>query len=191
MRKIKLQMQLSLDGFVSGPNGEMDWMAWDWDDEIKKYVTELTDSADTLLMGRILYQGMSMHWPAIAAKAKSEKGDIEFADRMNSTPKIVFSKTLEKADWTNTSLLSGNIEEEIYRLKQQSGKDLLLYGGAGLVSSFVKSGLIDEYHLFINPAAIGNGKSIFKKVENKVKLKLVKSQSFPCGIALLCYEPVK
>ena len=189
MRKVKLQMQLSLDGFVSGPNGEMDWMEWNWDDEIKNYVTELTDSADTLLMGKVLYQGMSTHWPAIAAKADSEKGDIEFADKMNNTPKIVFSKSLGKADWSHTALLDGEIETEIARLKQSPGMDLLIYGGADLVSSFVRSDLIDEYHLFINPAAIGNGKSIFKKRENRLKLKLLKARSFPCGIVVLCYQP--
>lgn len=117
MRKVKLQMQLSLDGFVSGPNGEMDWMVWDWDDEIKNYVTELTDSADTLLMGRVLYQGMSMHWPAVAAKPESQKEEIEFAYKMNNKPKIVFSKTLEKAAWTHTTLINGNIDEEMTRLK--------------------------------------------------------------------------
>ena len=188
MRKVKLQMQLSLDGFVSGPNGEMDWMVWNWDDVLKKYVGDLTNSADIFMAGRVTGQGMAVYWPTVASNPESKEEDLWMADKLNNSPKIVFSKTVSSIDWANTSIAS-DIVKEISRLKQESGKDLLLYGGAGIVSSFIKQNLIDEYHLFVNPVAIGNGKPIFKNLEDKLKLNLVKTTTSSVGIVVFCYRP--
>jgi len=187
MRKLKLQMQLSVDGFVAGPNGEMDWMTWNWDDKIKDYVNALTDSIDCILLGGHMPGGFIPYWESVAANA--EDPQYEFGKKMVDTPKVVFTKTIEKSTWNNTVLAKGDITEEVNRLKAQSGKDIITYGGAGLASSLIKFNLIDEYHLFINPAIIGNGMAIFKEVSQKLNLKLVKAVPFECGIVVLCYRP--
>ena len=181
MRKLKLQVQMTVDGYIAGMNGEMDWTAQDWDDKLKKYVGEITEPIDCIILGRKLAQGFIPYW---ASHPEQEGADI-----FNSTKKVVFSKTLEKSEWDNTVLATGDLVEEIAKLKMQDGKDIIAYGGATFVSALIKHGLIDEFHLFINPTAIGNGISIFKELESKQNLVLIKSLSFDCGIVVLHYEP--
>ena len=188
MRKLKLQVQISVDGYVAGPNGEMDWMTWDWDDKIKDYVKELTDSVDNILLGRKMTDGFVTHWTDLLTKP--DDPGYSFAKKMVNTPKVVFTKTLKKSEWKNTVIATGRLEDEINKLKEQPGKGIIVYGGAGFVSSLIKAGLIDEYHLFVNPAAIGKGLSIFGAIENRLMLKLVKSIKFGCGIVLNHYEPL-
>jgi dihydrofolate reductase len=178
---------MTVDGFISGPDGEMDWMVWDWDDKLKEYVTELTEPVDCILLGRKLAQGFIPQWAAVAANAvdPENKAGKKFTD----TPKVVFSKTLVKSLWDNTVLAKGDLVDEITKLKKQAGKDIIAYGGATFVSSLINQRLIDEFHLFINPVAIGNGMPIFRELDSKQELKLVKSTSFACGIVVLHYEP--
>ena len=190
MRKLKLQMQVSVDGYVAGPNGEMDWMVWDWDDELKNYVKEITAPVDCILLGRVLAEGFIPHWAAAATSADPKENN-DFAQIMHNTHKVVFSKTLKQSKWNNTDLASGKIEEEVDKLKNNSGKDLITYGGAGLASSLIKLGLIDEYHVFVNPAVLGTGMPIWKEVQNQAKLKLIKTSTSKTGIVVLCYEPVR
>ena len=193
MRKLKLQMQLSIEGFVAGPNGEMDWMTWNWDDEIKNYVNDLTDSIDCILLGGHMPAGFIPYWESVVADKENPQnrgiGEYEFGKKMVNTPKVVFTKTIEKSIWNNTVLAKGDITEEVNRLKAQNGKDIIAYGGANFVSNLIKYNLIDEYHLFINPTAIGNGMTIFKEISQKLNLKLMKANPFDCGIVVLCYEP--
>ena len=181
MRKLKLQVQMTVDGYIAGINGEMDWTARNWDDELKKYVGRITEPVDCIILGRKLAQGFIPHW----ASHPEEEG----ADKFNNTKKVVFTKMLEKSEWDNTVLAKGDLGEEITKLKKQDGNDIIAYGGATFVSALIKHGLIDEFHLFINPTAIGNGMSIFKELDNKQNLVLVKSTSFDCGIVVLNYEP--
>jgi dihydrofolate reductase len=180
MRKLKLQVQISVDGYVAGTNGEMDWMVWDWDDELKNYVKQLTEPVDCIVLGRKLAQGFIPHW---AANPKEEG-----AEKINNSKKVVFTKTLEKSEWDNTILAKGNLVDEITELKNQNGKDIIAYGGATFVSALIKHGMIDEFNLFINPTAIGNGMTIFQELESKQNLTLVKSTSFDCGIVILSYK---
>lgn len=189
MRKIKLQMQVSVDGFVCGPNGEMDWTAWNWDDELKNYVKALMTPADSFIIGRVLYQGMSIYWPAAETNPETSNEDRAAAREFNSMPKHVFSKTLTSADWNNAIIESGDLVETINTLKNQEGRDIMLYGGVSLVSAFIQNNLIDEYHLFVNPTAIGKGRSIFGNLTDKFGLQLIKSQAFSCGIVVLHYAP--
>ena len=184
MRKLKLQTQMSVDGYMAGPNGEMDFAAGDWDNELIKYVTELTEPIDCIVLGRKLAQGFIPHWAAVAADPAHPEhtAGIKFTD----THKVVFTKTLEKTEWDNTVLAKGDIVDEITKLKKQDGSDIIVYGGATFVSSLIKHGLIDELHLFINPAAIGSGLSIFDGRQN---LRLAKASPFDCGIVVLKYEP--
>lgn len=183
MRKLKLQVQMTVDGYITGPNGEMDWVVWNWDDPLKQYVGNLTAPVDCIVLGRKLAEGFIPHW--------ASHPELEGAEKFNTTAKVIFTKTLEKSEWANTVLAKGDLVEEITRLKQQDGNDIIAYGGATFVSSLIKHGLIDEYHLFINPAAIGNGLSIFKELDGKQKLALVKSTAFYCGIVVLHYELIR
>ncbi|CAL1518533.1 dihydrofolate reductase family protein [Chitinophaga sp. MM2321] len=181
MRKLKLQVQMSIEGYIAGPNGEMDWLVWNWDDKLKDYVTAITDPVDCIVLGRKLAQGFIPHWASIPEQ--------EGADKMNSSKKVVFTKTLDKSEWDNTVLAKGDLTDEITRLKKQDGKDIIAYGGATFVSALIQQGLIDEYHLFINPTAIGSGMAIFNKLDSKQNLTLVKATTFDCGIVVLHYEP--
>jgi dihydrofolate reductase len=181
MRKLKLQVQMSVDGFIAGPNGEMDWTNGDWDTGLKHYVGEITKSIGCIVLGRKLAQGFIPYW----ASHPQEEG----AGVFNSTRKVVFTKTLERSEWENTSLATGDLVDEITGLKQQDGKDMIAYGGATFVSALIRSGLIDEYHLFINPTAIGIGMPIFHQLDRYQDLRLVKSTAFDCGIVVLHYEP--
>lgn len=187
MRKLKMQMQLSLDGFAARPDGALDWITWDMDDKIKNYINELTDSVDTILMGRKMTEGFISYWSDVLAKPDSPEYD--FAKKMIDIPKVVFTKTLDSGNWINTRLAKGDISKEVDRLKKQKGKGIIAYGGASFMSSLVKNNLIDEYHLFINPTAIGKGMQIFNAVDNRLNLKLVKSSAFGCGIVVNKYEP--
>ena len=174
---------MTIDGYIAGPNGEMDWMIFNWDDELKKYVTELNESVDCIVLGRKLAQGFIPHWAA--------HPEAEGADKINNVTKVVFTKTLDKSVWDNTTLAKGELVAEITQLKSQPGKDIITYGGGAFVSALIQHRLIDEFHLFINPAAIGNGMTIFKALENKQNMKLVQSKSFDCGIVVLHYAPAR
>jgi len=189
MRKLKLQVQLSVDGYVAGPNGEMDWMTWNMDDKLLQYITSITDSSDTILLGRKMTDGFVTYWTNVLKTPESP--EYVFAKKMVDTKKVVFSRTLEKSTWANTVLAKGNLADEVVKLKQQAGKDIVVYGGAGFVSSLIKEGLIDEYHLFVNPAAIGNGMTIFKSLDKYQKLTLLSSTQYDCGITVLRYKPIK
>ena len=180
-------MQFSVDGFVAGPKEEMDWMVWNWDEELKKYVSDLTLSSDTCLVGRVLYHGMGAHWRAVP------EGDenYPYAQLLNNFRKVVFSKGNPALDWDNSELAKGDLAGEVARVKALPGKDIITYGGAGFAAELVKQNLIDEYHIFINPAAIGRGLSIWKNLEGRMNLELVESRSFACGIVVLFYRPKK
>ena len=186
MRKLKLQMQITIDGFVAGSSDEMDWVVFDWDDDLKNYVDEITKPVDCIILGRKLAQGFIPSWTSRIADPETADA---FANKMVNTPKIVFSKTLENIQWQNTQLVKGNSVQEINQLKRQPGKDIIVYGGGSFVSFLIMEGLIDEYNLFVNPVALGKGMTIFKDLEDKLNLTLVKSKPFDCGIVLLCYEP--
>jgi dihydrofolate reductase len=187
MRKLKLQVQMSVDGYMAGPNGEMDFMEWNWDDELKQYVTDITEPVDCIILGRKLAEGFIPHWAAVAANP--DHPEFTAGKKFTDTPKVVFTKTLDKPEWDNTILAKGNLVDEITKLKKQDGNDIIAYGGAAFVSALIKQELIDEFYLFINPTAIGNGMTIFKELDSKQNLTLVKSTSFDCGIVVLNYKP--
>ncbi len=187
MRKLKLQVQISVDGYIAGPNGEMDFMVWDWDDALKQYVGALTEPVDLIVLGRKLAEGFIPHWAAVAANPKGP--EVAAGRKFTDTPKIVFSRTLQQSAWDNTVLARGELADEITALKRREGGDIIAYGGATFVSALIRHGLIDEYHLLVNPTAIGRGKRIFDTIEGNLQLSLVRSISFDCGIVVLNYEP--
>lgn len=185
MRTLKLQMQTTIDGFVAGPAGEMDWMTFDWSQDLNEYVTAITDPVDTILLGRKLAAGFIPTWTKLLETP--EAPESAGADKMVNTPKVVFTKTMSRSPWANTELATGDIVEEVNRLKQQDGGDLIVYGGGGFVSSLIRHGLIDELHLLVNPVAIGKGMPIFGEVDGHERLNQAQAQTFDCGIVLLKY----
>ena len=183
MRKLKLQMQLSADGFACGPNGELDWLTCPWDEKLEAYAQALTDSFDTILLGKNLASGFIPHWTGVLDTPESP--DFTAAKTFVETPKIVFTKTLAESAWANTELAKGELIAEVNRLKNLPGKDIIVYGGATFVRSLVEARLIDELHLFVNPTAIGEGLRIFS---GKTPMKLVASTPFECGIVVKQYQ---
>lgn len=186
MRKLHLQMQMSIDGFVStGPNDEQKWVTWAWA-EIKQYVLDLAASADTEILGRKLAIDYIPYW--LDTFAKPEDPMYEVAKIKATQKKVVFTKTLETSEWENTELAKGNLVEEVNKLKIQGGKDIVVYGGTSFVSALLKEGLIDEFHLFVNPIALGKGESVFGELEVWQPLRLKKAITYGSGLVLLNYE---
>ena len=181
MRKLIMWNMVTLDGFFEGPKSwEIDWHEYVWGEELEQFSIEQSKSADMLLFGRVTYQGMVDYWA-------SQKGEI--ADFMNNIPKVVFSRTLEKAEWNNTRLVRENAAEEITKLKQQSGKDLFIFGSANLSSTLMQHGLIDEYRLGINPIILGDGNPLFKAMPHRMKMELVEARPLKSGCVILRYQP--
>lgn len=185
MRKVIVSNYITIDGFFAGPNGELDWFIWD--DEMAKFSIDQLKTVDTILLGRVTYQLFADYWPTPAAY----KENPIIAPMMNDLPKIAFSKTLNKAEWNNSSLVKGDIAEEISRLKQQPGKDMVIFGSGTIVSAFAKLGLIDLYRLIVNPVVLGKGKPLFKNMDNKLRLKLLNAKAQSSGNVILEYEPTK
>ncbi len=186
MRKLKLQVHMSLDGYITGPNNEQDWMVFFGDEKLKEYEFGLLESVDTILLGRKMTNEFISYWTEVLNKPNDSW--YTFAKKLIETPKIVFTKTLTKSEWPNTEIATGDLNEEITKLKDQDGGgDIIVYGGASFDSSLIKENLIDEYYLFINPVAIGNGKTIFRDLKEIRKLSLIESIAFDSGIVLLHY----
>jgi dihydrofolate reductase len=185
LRKVKLQMQMTINGYVGGPNGENDWMTWNPDTEFIEFLDYLLDTSDTLLLGRKLADGFIEYWENAADKNPAPP----FAKKIAAIRKVVFTKTLDKSNWDNTTLAKGNLADEIASLKKQIGKDILVIGGAGFVSSLIKDGLIDEYHLIINPTAMGKGMSIFNSLDRIQKFTPIQSKLYPGGKTVLSCKP--
>ena len=165
MRKLKLQMQTSLDGFVStGPDDDQTWVTWALE-EIKSHVLELFDTSDTILIGRKLAVDYIPFWEDTVTQPEHEM--FEMAKRIVAAKKIVFTKTLDHSVWPNTILAKGDLTEEVNKLKQQSGKDLIVYGGSSFVAALIKEKLIDEFHFFVNPVVLGKGVSVFEQLDDR------------------------
>lgn len=187
MRKLKLQMQISLDGFVAGPGGELDWMVMDWSDDLNRYVAGIVHDIDTIVLGRKLAEGFIPYWAGVAEDPShpAYDGGRIFTD----TRKVVFSRTLDESPWPHTVLAKGDIVQEIGRLKQQAGQGIYACGGAQFVSALVRHNLVDDYFLLMNPSAIGTGLTIFRDADTHRQLQLVEAVPFDCGIVALHYRP--
>ena len=185
MRKLFAFNMVTLDGFFEGPNRDISWH--NVDDEFNKFAIEQTGAVGAILFGRVTYELMASYWPTPAAQSD----DPIVANLMNTLPKMVFSRTLQKAEWNNTRLIKDNVAEEVLKMKQGPGHDLAVFGSADLLSSLLRLGLIDEHRVMINPVLIGSGTPLFRNIDQKVNLKLVKTRTFESGNVLLYYQPDK
>lgn len=190
MRKLKLQVQISIDGYVADIHGKTDWLVWNWgsewnwDKDLKKHFIAITETVDCILLSRkMAVEGFITHWASVAENIDDEQAS--FARHIAKAKKIVFTKTLKRSVWQNTVLASGELVKEIENLKSQPGDDIIVYGGANFVSDLLQQNLIDEMHLFVNPVALGIGLKIFFE---KTKLKLVSCKGFKCGVHVLTYK---
>jgi dihydrofolate reductase len=182
MRKILIQDMITVDGFFAGLHEEIGWHHVDT--EFNEYAISVLDTVDTLLFGRVTYDLMASHWPT----ARAIEDDPIIAGKMNSLPKIVFSRSLEVVTWNNSKTLHGINADEILKMKQGTGKDIMIYGSGTVVSALTGLGLIDEYRLIVNPVILGKGKSLFTDVHSQPNLRLLETKTFASGNVLLSYK---
>ena len=187
MRKLIASMNLTLDGFMSGTDCELDWHFQRWTKQMADTLYSQLRMADTIVLGRITYTAMAEYWPARAKDLRFPREDIAFADLMHRHRKLVFSKTLKKTEWNNSVLLHGDAVNEIAKLKSEQGKDMIIYGSGKIVQSLIN--LIDEYQLWIHPILLGNGKKFFPNVQNMITMKLSNCECFASGVILLSQLP--
>jgi dihydrofolate reductase len=179
MRKLFWQVSVTLDGFMEGPNRELDHTAGVEDADFDRYATEMLNSIDAMLLGRRTYQVFESYWPSATGPD---------AERINELAKVVFSRSLEKVDWNNSRLVRGNIAEEVGRLKDEPGKNLALFGSADLASTLIRVRLIDEYRIFVTPFVLGGGTPMFQGISDGIALKLMKATTWSSGTVALFYE---
>ncbi len=184
MRKVIYSMMVSLDGFIEGPNRELDWHIID--EELHTFVNDQQRAMGAFLYGRRLYEIMVDYWPTADTNPSAPGYEVEFARIWKNMPKIVFSKTLDTVEW-NSRLVRDNIAEEVTKLKAQPGNDLTL-GGATLASTFMRLGLIDEYQLFVHPVVLGSGTPFFPALDDKIHLRLIETRTFGSGVVYLRYQ---
>jgi dihydrofolate reductase len=185
MRKLISFMHISLDGFVAGPNGELNWAKVD--EEIFDHVGKRISQGDTALYGRVTYQMMQSYWPTAADKPTASKHDIEHSKWYSKVHKIVLSKTMEEDGLTNTTIISDNLSDRINEIKQQAGEDILLFGSPTATHALIQQGLIDGYWLFVNPIVLGQGIPLFVDIKDKINLKLLSTQQFTSGVTEMNY----
>ena len=186
MGKIVLFMHTTLDGFVAGPNGEMDWIKVD--DEIFDYAGNNTDNAETALYGRVTYQMMESYWPTAADRPAATAHEIKHSNWYNKVTKVVLSRSMKGQSLPNTKIISDGLVTEINKLRQETEKDILIFGSPTAVHSLLAENFIDDFWLFINPVLLGQGIPLFKNIEETTKLKLAQCHAFSSGVVCLHYE---
>jgi dihydrofolate reductase len=188
MRKLVLFMHVSLDGFAADANSGLGWISYD--SELQQYADAIVATVGSPIYGRITYELMAGYWPTMLDDPDASEHDKAHARWVDKATKIVFSKTIKKAEWNNTIVINDNIAEEINKLKQLPGKDLVIFGSPGLAHSFMELDLIDEYQLTLNPVLLGSGIPAYQNIKNKTNLKLVKATSLKSGVIGLHYARV-
>jgi dihydrofolate reductase len=187
MRKLIVFNHVSLDGYFVDSNGDMSWAHADHQDaEWDAFVAENASGGGVLVFGRITYELMASFWPTPFA---IENMPV-VAEGMNSMPKVVFSRTLDKASWNNTKLVKGDLAAEIRKMKQEAGEGMAILGSGSIIPQLAQEGLIDEYQIVVNPIVLGKGRTMFDGIKEKLSLKLTKTRAFGNGNVLLCYEPM-
>lgn len=186
MRNVISLMHVSLDGFTAGPNGELEWAIAD--EEVHEDVADLLTTVDTALYGRVTYQMMESYWPTVPANPSSTEDELHHAHWVENVHKIVFSRTLESVAWNNTRLVKEHIAAEVARLKRLPGEDMMIFGSPSIVHTLTQHGVIDEYRLFVNPVVLGDGIPLFKDIEGRIALELLRARTFRSGVVGLHYR---
>lgn len=189
MRKIIVTMWVTLDGFIAGSNNEMDWVTSRYDAAMGEYEFTLVGGADTLILGRKTYQSFAGAWPKVPENPAASAGEKEYAQLLNAMRKVVYSTTLQKVEWNNSRLVKEIVPAEVAKLKEEPGKDIVIYGSASIVSAFTQLGLIDEYQILVHPVVLGSGQPLFKGITKPVDLKLLRTETRKTGVVVLYYEP--
>lgn len=179
-------MHTSLDGFVAGSQGELNWV--NIDEEVFDFVATITEKADTALYGRVTYEMMQSYWPTAADKPNATKHDIEHAAWYKKVAKVVLSTTMSDTGLENTKVIKGQLKKNILKIKEKDGKNILIFGSPRASHSLLNEGLVDEFWLFVNPVLIGQGIPLFKDVNEIIKLNLIETKLFSCGVIALHYE---
>jgi dihydrofolate reductase len=185
MRNLIFFMHTSLDGFVAGLNGEMDWI--NLDESLFDFVGTMTDQADAALYGRVTYEMMQSYWPRAGEEPNATKHDKEHSKWYNKVSKVVLSRTMQETGLHNTKVISDQLSDNINELKQQDGKNIIIFGSPSASQSLLNEGLVDEFWLFVNPIILGHGMPLFKDITGTTKLKFVESKTFACGVIALHY----
>ncbi len=181
-------MNVTLDGYMSGPQCELDWHLRYWNDEMSRVIGEQLKDADTILLGRVTYAAMSRYWPARAADLSMPREDIAFAEMMNRYPKVVFSRTQDYGEWPNSRFVKNGLRREINKLKASPGRDMIVYGSGSLVRSLMQQRLVDRYILWLHPVLLGQGKALFHHQPDMLDLRLTSTRVFESGVIVLSYE---
>jgi dihydrofolate reductase len=184
LRKLSVFTIITLDGYFEGPNRDINWPKHGAEEN--EYAVENLQSGSTLLFGRVTYEMMASYWPT----QNAIKNSPMVAEGMNNADKIVFSKTLKKAEWNNTRVVKDNIVEEVKKMKRMPGKDMTLMGSGSILTQFAEQGLIDEFQIRVDPIVLGDGTPIFKNIKRKLNLKLTMTRTFKSGAVLHCYQPM-
>ena len=187
MRKLILSMQVSLDGFIEGPNGDMSWMQTD-DGEQWDEVFEMLQSVDLMILGRVMFPDYRDYWKQALTNPKASANEVAYARLAEKTKHIVFSSTMKDPQWNNTQIINGKVVDEIAKIKKQPGKDIYVVGGAKLAATVMEGGLVDEYRLTINPVIVGNGKSFFREQHSKHLLEPIHTKVQKSGVILAAYK---
>ncbi|EPK3644313.1 dihydrofolate reductase family protein [Acinetobacter baumannii] len=190
MRKLILFLHASLDSFVEGPNGAMDigWIAYDAD--LANHANKILNSADTVIWGLATYKMMHNYWPTMLSNPEASEHERNHAEWIEKTEKIVFSTTLDTVEWNNSRLVKDHVEEEINKLKQQPGKDMVILGSPRFAHYLMQLGLIDEYKITVSPVLLGSGLPLFQGIEQKTSLKLIENKTFASGAIGLHYQKI-
>ena len=194
MGKLIIEVQVSIDGYMAAKNGKTDWMLWNWsnewnwDEKLRKYHNDLTESVDFILLSRkMAEEGFIHHWANMAGNHKNSQSG--FAKKISDTKKVVFTKTLKKSVWENTVLAKGDLTKEVNSLKDKTSNNIIAYGGATFATSLLKAGVVDELHLLINPSTLGRGLSLFSSFKIPLNFSLISSNPYSCGIVVSRYRP--
>jgi len=191
MRKVIVSMNVTLDGYMAGPECELDWHFKSWNEEMARATAEQLSRADTILLGGITYRGMASYWTSTPVSLLAPREDLDFADMLNRYPKVVFSKSMSTVNWNNSRLAKKDIAVEVDELKHEPGKDMIIYGSGKIVTILTKLGLVDEFRMWVHPVVIGCGKPLFKDLQKALQLQLFKTETFRSGVVILFYEVKK
>jgi dihydrofolate reductase len=189
MRKIVAFLHMSLDGMVAAPDGGLDWVAYD--NELAQFGSEVSNSAGATLYGRVTYQLMESYWPTVPANPNSTPGELRHAEWLENIHKVVVSTTLDEVTWNNTTLIQENVVEELTKLKEQPGKDIVIFGSPRLTHYLTQQDMVDEWRLTVSPVVVGEGTPLFNGVHDKIALKLLDSRTLASGVLILHYQTVR